>query len=494
MDTPTHLEAEEIARKTTRGIGWNYLSFGFAKALSFLSLSILAHMLTPDNFGVVAFAAVVINYLSVLRDLGLGAALVQRRDSIEAASNTVFTLNLLIGAVLTLITILGAPLTALYFEDPAIVAVTRMLGISFLINSLGSVHMVRLQRELDFRRRMIPEMANALIKGATSIGLAFAGYGVWSLVYGQLAGAVTSVVLVWIVFPWRPRLTINRDIVGNLLRFGFSTMSVEAMTVVGENFGYLMIGILAGDAALGIYTVAFRLPEIILQVLWAMTAVMFPAFSSIQKDSHALRKSFLSIVRYIGIMITPICLGLIVAADPIIRIAFGEQWLSAIPVMRVLALDALVISIGFHVGDIYKAVGRPDILVKLSIPVLVVRLTIIWFLAPLGLLYVALGTLLGGLIEVIARLVVTHIFLKISYRDILSQLVSLKGGLILLLATLPAMAVTSTLAPLLRLIIVIMAGVVSYAGWLWFCEHETILQVADIVGIDKKYLKKLRIS
>jgi O-antigen/teichoic acid export membrane protein len=176
-----------------------------SKGLNLVTLSILAHLLTPELFTVVGLATLAIDYLSILNDFGLGAALVHRRDRIEEASNVVFTFNLLIALSLTSLMLVAAPYVAMLFKEPAITPILRWLGFSFTINALGSVHRFRLQRDMGFSKKLIPDMGNTLIKGALSIGCAIMGFGAWSLVYGQLAGMTVATILFWVVVPWRPR-------------------------------------------------------------------------------------------------------------------------------------------------------------------------------------------------------------------------------------------------------------------------------------------------
>jgi len=180
-DTYPHNDNHKIAKKTAWGFVWNFLTYFLGKMVVLLTTSILARLLTKNDFGLVAVAVVAISYLSVLKDLGLGVALIQRKGDVNEAANTVFTINLIIGFVLTVIAIPLAPLIAIFFMDPQLTPVLRWMGVSFLINALGSVHVNRLVRELDYRRKLIPDLGSALIKGAISIGLAYLGYGVWSL-------------------------------------------------------------------------------------------------------------------------------------------------------------------------------------------------------------------------------------------------------------------------------------------------------------------------
>ena len=480
LQTSSH----EIGKKVASNAAWNYLSFGVSKALNLVTVSILAHLLTPGLFGVVALATLAIDYISILNDLGLGAALVQRRENIDEASNIAFTFNLLIGIFLTILIVLLSPYVAIFFHAPTLTPILRWLGLGFTVNALGSVHKARLQRDLRFGKKLIPELGNTIIKGGLSIGLAFMGYGAWSLVYGQLAGMSISAMLLWIVVPWRPRLMIRSPISGQLFKYGFSVMMDRAFTVFADSFDYLLIGRFFNTAALGIYTLAYRLPDLlILNTLSVLAAVFFPAFSSIQNQQDVLRKSFLSTTRYVQLLVTPLCLGIFVAADPIIRLIFGEQWLQSIPIMQVLSLYTLALSVGFHVGDIYKAVGRPDILLKISLPIFFIRLIALWIGSQYSLIGIATGHLVAALIEVVIRAVVTINVIKVSLREILNQLTAFIGGIMLLIFAVPVLYLTQDLTPWLRLTFVVISGAVGYIGTIWFIDRVAILKGIGMLGM-----------
>ena len=478
-------DSQQIARKSVHGIFWNYASFGLGKGLVFVTTAILAHLLTPDDFGIVAFATLAVTYLSILKDLGLGPALIQRRQNVEEAASIVFTLNLLLGAGLTLTAIALAPPIAAFFREPLIIPVLRWLSLTFVLKSLGSIHIVRLKRELEFRRKLIPDLGRSLFKGVASIGLALAGFGVWSLVIGQLAGVLAGVILSWVVFPWWPRLTINTELTKELLSYGLSVVGVDALTITTDNLDYLLIGRVFGNAALGIYTLAFRLPELlVLNPLWVMAAAIFPAYATVQDQPETLRRGFLATVRFVEILSVPLSLGLMLVADPLVRVAFGEQWLAAIPVVRVLALFVLVRSIGFNAGDVYKAIGRPDILIKLELLNMGVLVPALWFGSYFGLIGIAIGHLLASLMRMVADLMVATRFVNVSLRDILLQLKpSFSGGLALTLLALPSLYLTTNALPLVRLVVIVIAGAAGYLSVLWLLERESLLRLSRIVGM-----------
>lgn len=477
----------EVTRKASRGLGWNYLSFGLGKILNLVTISILAHLLSPEYFGVVGLATLTMDYLSVFKDLGLGAAIIQRKQSIEEAANTAFILNILAGVTLTLITFFAAPLAADFFREEQVVPVLRWLGFTFLINSFGSVHNVLLQRELNFKKKIIPDLGNAIVKGIISISLALAGFGVWALVIGQLVGTSIAAIILWLIQPWRPRLIWNTSIAGQLFRYGSSIMGDNLLSAWVDSFDYLLIGRIYAAASLAIYTLGYRLPEmLVINILWTMTAVLFPTFSSLQDERDALKDAFLSVVRYVELLVVPLCIGMCVAADPIIRVVFGEQWLDSIPILRVLSIYALVVSIGFNAGDIYKAVGRPDILLKISIPVAIVRIVSLLIGVQFSLLGVAVAHLVAALISTSIQLVVASRILSITLLDILRQLKAFIGAAGLALLAVPTLYLLQEYPSLIRLIAVVAAGGLGYVATIWVVERDSLMKVVQIVGFKRK--------
>ncbi|MCQ3936876.1 MAG: hypothetical protein DPW18_07490 [Chloroflexi bacterium] len=485
MTDQRELEYHAVKTKAAKGMGWTYLSFGLAKVLNLVAISILARLLIPEYFGMVALATLTMDYLSVISDLGLGAALIQKRDRIEEAANIAFIFNVSAGILLTAAAFLIAPYAAVFFKEPQVTSVLRYLGLTFTITSFGSVQNVLLQRELNFRRKIVPELGNTLIKALISISLAFAGFGVWALVFGQLAGAAFSSLLLWIIVPWRPKFTWDTTLAKDMFKYGLSIMGNNAISIWEDSFDYFIIGLLYTPAALGIYTLAYRLPQtLVLNILWIMTAVLFPAFSSLQSQMDILKKSFLSVMRYVELLVTPICLGMFIAADPLIRVAFGDQWLDAIPILQALSLYAWVVSIGFHVGDVYKAIGRPDILIKISIPMFVIRLFLLWLGAQYSLVGVGIAHLVAGIISGIIRYFVAAHFLKLTFLEFARELTAFICGIGLAALALPALYLTSGTPPLVQLSVVVCAGAAGYLGTAWFIERGAITTALQAAGVN----------
>jgi PST family polysaccharide transporter len=331
---------------------------------------------------------------------------------------------------------------------------------------------------------MIPQVSNIVVKAIVSISLALMHYGAWALIFGQLAGALTSLILVWKIVNWRPTLMIDKSLIRPLFRFGVYIMFEDALSVGQDNFDYLVIGRLFSQVSMGIYTLAFQLPEmLILSLFWVIAEVLFPAFSSIQDQKDKLVKAVLSTIRYLELVITPLALGLVVAADPIIRVVFGEQWLDAIPIMQILAVYSLVHSIGFNFGDVYKAIGRPEISIKITIPTMLFRLFALWVGAQFGLIYVAWAHLVAVSLEVTVRIIVANRVLKVSVKDIAAQLNAFAAGAIMVVVCLGISYLTDNMVPLARLVIIIASGGITYLGAVWFMERDAIVRFAEMAGV-----------
>lgn len=485
QNTDNSKEENQIGRKASGGMVWNFLTFGLSKIAILVTTSILARLLSKDDFGLVAIAVVAVNYLGVVKDLGLGLALIQRRDDVNEAANTVFTINIILGFGLSLITIPFAPLFANYFNDPLVIPVLRWLGVSFAINAFGSVHNILLVRELDYRRKFIPDMGNTVAKAVVSIGLAFGGYGVWALVFGQISGALASVILVWMILPWRPHLALNKKITASLMKFGASIIGGDLLAVIIDNLDYIIVGRLFGLEQLSIYTLAYRLPEmLVIGNLWVIAGITFPAFASMQDRPDEMLRGFLTSVRLVGMVVVPICFGLWVAADPIVRVLFGDQWLDVIPLLRILAIYAWTYSFGYHVGDIYKAVGRPDILLKLTIFDLVLLVPAMFIGAQFGLIGIVWGHLIANSIERIVAMYIATRFVKISAMDILDEMKpSFQGAFLMIPVSLIVLYLTSSMYPAVQLILVVISAAISYIGILWWVERENLLRLARTVGL-----------
>lgn len=480
-------ESEVLGKVAARAVVWNYVSFAAGKMLVLVTMAILARLLTPEDFGVVGFATLAVAYLAVLKDLGLGGALIQRRDDVDESAETVFTFNLITGAVLTVLTFLAAPMVAGFFREPLVVPLLRVLSLTFILEALGSVQLVLLRKNMDFKRKLIPDVGRSIVKGAVSIAAATAGFGVWALVWGQLAGVIASVILAWTVFPWRPRIRIHRRLLRPLTRFGAPLIVTDIQYAIWSNLDYLVVGRLLGDVALGIYTLAYRLPELLIQSVWrVLGGAVFPLFSKLQDQPALLRRGFLATIKYTQVLVVPMCVGLFITAEPAVKTLFGEQWSEAIPVLRVMAVFSLLGSIGVNAGDVYKALGRPGILARLAGLELIVLIPALIFGAQYGIVGVAWAHAGVAAIDTVVRLAVANRMVGTTFSDIWRQMApSVGAGIWLAAAALPAMWLVRDAGSLASLVAAGVAGSAAYVAALWRYDRDTVSRIAGWAGLGR---------
>ena len=362
-----HTEDGELALSAVRGTAWVAASRLMGRILFFASTVVLARLLERADFGVAAYAVTVIALFGAIPGLGLAPALIHHRDDPEVL-DTGFWLGLAAGAIGFALVWTLAPLAGWAFADPRAVDVTRVLGLVFPIESLRNVHATLLRKRLDFRRRFLPEMVHATGKGAVAIALALSGFGYWSLIWGTLAGAALTVPAYWLVMPWRPHWRFDRKAARLLLPFGGHVVAIDLLGALIRNLDYLLVGRLLGAATLGVYTLAFRIPDLLIRNLATMFGqVLLPIYARVQANREAVRGTFVSTTSYVFALTAPMAAGLALLAEPVVVGVFSDKWIDVAPVIPPICLYALFTSISFNVGDLYKALGRPDVLSRLSL-------------------------------------------------------------------------------------------------------------------------------
>lgn len=481
----------DLARKTLKGILWSALTFAAGKGITFLSTIILARLLTPDDFGLMALGLLAIAYIDTFGELGVGNVVIYQRNNLEEHSSVAFTLGLIVNFLLMTIGFLLASPVAAFFNEPRLVEILRALSVTLFISGLGSIHQARLNRELQFKKSFVPETGKTLSKAIVSIALAWWGWGVWSLVWGQIAANLTATTLYWFTFRWWPRLTLKWDIVRQQLSYSAHLLLVEIMAILRSNLDYVIIGRRFDTASLGYYTMAYRIPELlIIFVCSAISKALFPAFSSVQDRLETLQNAYLTTLRYMALYSLPIGMGVALISSEFITVAYGNQWLPSIPIMQVLSLYAIMYSLAYHAGDIYKATGRPDILGKTSLLDVALGAPLLWVGANYGIFYVAVAHLLANIVMTTVKLALVVKLVHLRFSQIIQALQpALTASLLMALTLLLLRPTMASLAPLLRLLLLTTSGGLVYLGALWLFHREVTTHSMELLR--KTFFKRM---
>jgi O-antigen/teichoic acid export membrane protein len=471
-----------LARVTIWGTVWTYTSYYSGKFLILISTIILARLLSKDDFGVAGYALVAISFLEVLNDLGIGPALIYHRDEPKAA-DTAFWLGLIISLILCAGTYLAAPFVGAFFNDNRAVPVTQALGFTFPIVALRNVHNMLLHKSLAFGQKFIPDFTEALSKGGISILMALWGFGVWSLIGGQIASFTIGVFAYWWVTRWRPSFHFAPQIARSLLFYGLGIVSVNTLGILLNNIDYLFVGRFLGATALGVYTLAFRLPDmLIMQFCNVIANVIFPVYTKLRDDPQKLTQGFLATTRYVSLITVPLGLGLALIAKPFILTFFTDKWIEAAPVLQAISLFALFLSLSYNAGDVYKAQGRPGILMGLSFVRLIILLPAMWWAVTIPATIVAVGWVhaIVAFLGTILNLVVASRLLKIPFWRVLNALRSAAlSGMLMGLAIWGVLELSANSLPLVQLVAGVGVGVLVYAGALWLLQREVVIEASS---------------
>ena len=474
-----------LARATARGAVWSYATFIVAKGVVLLSTLVLARLLAPEDFGLIALALVVMNALDVVNDFGIGSAVIWRADDPRLTSDVAFGLTIGVGLVLTVATLLGAPVFATALGEPQVAGVIAALSVTFLIASLGSVQDARLRRALAFRRRFVAELAKGVVKATVTVVLAAAGLGVWALVHGQVAGVAVGAACYWTLAAWRPQLRFDRAVARSIVSYGSQITLLGLLAVAASNIDYVVIGRRLGTVELGYYTVAFRLPGLlILSSCAVLSQVLFPAFTKVSRDRGSLTGSLLQTIRALAAAVVPIGVGIALVASDLVSVLFGEQWMPAVTVMRWLAVYAVLATLLYSDGDVYKAIGRPVVLNVITVVQVGLAIPVLWWAAGIGIEAVAVGQVVVAAAVLLLRLTLVDRILGVRPWAVAGALRPVVVGAVALAAAVGAtQAGLGAVSTPVRLLASIVLGGAAYVAGLVAVDRRWAREVLEVFGV-----------
>lgn len=468
---------QSATRRIASGAAVSYLGFFLGKIIVFLNTVVLARILLPEHFGLVAIGLLVLAVSETIAEAGTGAAIVWRKGEILTVAPVALAVGLIGATVTAIAAVLLAPQIASYFKTPEVVPIIRVLALAALISTPTSVFTAILQSRMDFGRRLVTDTSKALTKGLVGIPLAYFGAGAWSIVYGHLAGITVGLILSWWFSRWKVRLGLQPDIVRQIVPYGLQIAAVALLGLAIRRLDVAIIGGTLTTAELGYYTMAFSLIELsIMGLCWSASQAFFPALSGAGRPSEETAALFSRGYSLLMAVTFPLAFGLAVLAEPIILTVLGGKWSGAIVPMQILAFYALIFSAGFNLGDVYKATGRPGILTAINLVNLVIAVPLLVFAATGGLTGVALG-------QVGIAIVITTVNWIVAYRA------SGIGPTILVRsvwAPLVAASITSALClaldrlllaesgPALRLVAGSATGLVAYAVLFGYLRRDMV--------------------
>ncbi|GAA2030224.1 lipopolysaccharide biosynthesis protein [Pseudokineococcus marinus] len=356
-----------MGRAVVRGATWATSARMLTQALQFAVGLVLARLLVPEEFGLVASVYVITGFAVMFFELGLGSALVQRASLTEKDKSTVFWVNALGGVLFAGLLALAAPLVADFYGQPELVALTPLVALAFTL-SIGVVHNALLQRRLAFRAVATIEVVAAVLGHGTTLVAALLGAGAYALAYGPLVTSAAASIGSFAAVRWWPRHFISGRSLRELWRFSGGLLGFNVVNYWGRNADSLLVGRVLGAAPLGLYNRAYNLMLLpITQVTAALGRVMFSALSAMQGDHARMRSAYLRSLRVINTVTVPMLVGLAAVSDGLVPLLWGPNWTATIPVLQVLCIAGLPQCISTSVGWLYQATGRTTVMFLMGV-------------------------------------------------------------------------------------------------------------------------------
>lgn len=368
-----------LGEKTVRGLFWGYGTFVIERTSTLAITVVLARLLVPAEIGLFAGAVLIISVIEAFGRMGIPEALIHAPQSSERTRNTGFFLDLVIGVLQWGVIFTCAPLGVHFIDDPEIVPILRVMAFAPLINALSRTQQALLQRELDFKRRYICDLSAVSIKTVVAISCAYAGLGVWSLVVAQISGMGARTILQWLFTGWRPGFVFSLTEAKSLLSYGVHILIVGLVSLAASRGDQMFIGSILGQVSLGYYFMGVRIPELILFGFGGvLTQIVFPVLVKARSCRKTLMDAFFAATRYATYVVVPVALGIMSVAPELIPVSFGNQWEATVPITQIFSVVGLVGILPWVVGDVFKALGRPDLMTKLTVLHVVVEMPVLW--------------------------------------------------------------------------------------------------------------------
>lgn len=422
--------------RAVRGALWSACQNVAAKAINFCVFVVLARLLAPQDFGLVALVGVTLAFMQLFIDQGFEEAIVQRDQVDGEHLDATFWFCVALGVFLVILIVASAPLVSRMFGEPRLQELLAVSSLAVFASSLGKVPSGLLRREFSFRTLALRQIFAAAVGGAVGVLLALRGYGAWSLIWRLVAESTTGLLVLWIGSRWRPRFVFSWKHLKDILSFGSPLMLTNLFNFFNARGDSLIIGYFLGPAALGLYSVAQRLFLLLLELVHGtINQVALSVFARLQKEPDRLKSAFLVAVRWTSLASFPLFMLLAVSAEQVVPAMFGNQWKDAAPVVSVLSVGGLLFAVSYYNAGVMKALGKSGWVLGLVALNAVVNMAGFYIGASFGIVGVAAAYVLRGYLVYPANLILLRKLINLRIKEYIACLgpafySSLAGGLI----------------------------------------------------------------
>lgn len=379
---------------------WKFAERCGSQAISFIVSIILARLLMPSDYGTVALVMVFLTILQVFADSGFGVALIQKKDADNVDFSSVFYINVAIGCLLYAIMWGMAPLIASFYQMPDLVALVRIMSLVLLINSLRNVQQAYVSKHMIFKRFFYATFGGSLVSAVVGISMACLGFGVWALVAQQLTNNAIGTAILWFTVNWRPQLICSLERLKGLFSFGWKMLSSALLDTGYQQLWQLIIGKLYSPSDLAFFNQGQKFPNLIVTNINAsIDSILLPTMASEQDHRERVRDMTRRAIKTSIFIMAPMMMVLAFSSTNIVTLVLTEKWLPCVPFLCIFCIDYMFWPVHTANLNAINALGRSDIFLKLEIIKKVVGLSVLFFTMQYGVMAMAYGMLLTGVLS-----------------------------------------------------------------------------------------------
>ncbi|NVK00866.1 MAG: lipopolysaccharide biosynthesis protein [Oceanospirillaceae bacterium] len=385
-----------INQKIARGVVWNLSSLLLTRGSNTIFLLVLARLLVPESFGLVAMVMVVVELAGVLTNSGLGAALVRSKEVDNIDLTTVFLVNFGVSIAAYGLVFFCAPFLADFYNQAELTSLIQVIGLVIIVDASKVVLLAILHRNMNFKADMQANSIATLCAGILAVTVAYSGLGVWSLVVQVLSQSFLSAIVLWKITSWRPGWQFSLQSFRRLFKFGKNLLAESLLDVAFQHSYVLVIGRYFGAELTGLYFFARKISNLVSQQLTsAVQQATFPALAMIQDDKIQLKLKYRQIIQLTIFIIAPIMMLIAVLAPSIVSLFFNASWIPAVPFLQVLAIVGLMYPIHSLNINLLNVLGRSDLVLKLGIFKKLFGLLLLVAAIPYGIIGIVISQLIG---------------------------------------------------------------------------------------------------
>jgi len=360
--------SKSLKLQTLHALFWSILERIGQQAIRLFISIILARLLLPEQFGLIAMLMVFMEIAQFFIDSGFGAALIQKQNLTYTDECSIFYFNILVSFLATALLCLVAPRIANFYNQPMLVPLTRTLSLNLIINAFALVHFSLLTKNIDFKTQLKVSILATGISGTVGITMAYNGFGIWSLVAQSLGHNLLRTILFWLLYSWRPSLVFSFNSLRVMFSFGSHLLISSLINTVFGNIYFVVIGRLFSPGDLGFYSFAEKLQKIpVTNISGIIGRVTFPVFSSVQSDKALLKRGFRKSLTTLAMITFPMMIGLLIVAEPLVHVFLSSKWLPCVPYLQLHCVAGILYPFNIMNLNVLIAMGRSDLCLRLVI-------------------------------------------------------------------------------------------------------------------------------